>query len=211
MAAQERKRPWYLVVALSLALALGTMSAFGGCARFTFYRAPSDAITAAAPSRDISDDAERAAVEARFQAYLSALDAAKARGWPLSVAALLLGGATVFFAMRTIGGSRSARAALLQLVFAQGILSPVDAWLMRDVERAELRYQEAGQTAILREKAFEKRDVERWTALWDRLLEARIPVGVALHTLGTLFVLVALTRRRSRDFLDAASAAIEER
>ncbi len=208
MSAPERKRPWYLVVALSLALALGTMTAFGGCARFTFYRAPADAIAAAAPSREISDDAERAAVEARFQAYLSALDGAKARGWPLSVAALLLGGATVFFAMRTIGGSRSGRAALLQLVCAQGVLSPVDAWLMRDVESAELRYQEAAQRVALREKGFEKHDVDRWAAL---VLDARVPVGIVLHTLGTAFVLVGLTRRRSRDFLDAAAAAIEER
>ena len=211
MAAQERKRPWYLVVALSLALALGTMTAFSGCARFTFYRAPSDAIAAAAPTREISDDAERAAVQARFEAWLSALDGAKARGWPLSVAALLLGGATVFFAMRTIGGSRSGRAALLQLVCAQGVLSPVDAWLMHDVESAQLRYQEAAQTAGLRERGFEKRDIDRWAAVGDRVIESRIPVGVALHTLGTIFVLVALTRRRSRDFLDAASAAIEER
>jgi hypothetical protein len=201
-----------LVVALSVALALGMMGAYGGCGTFTFYRAPSAAVAAsAAATHGIEDDADRTAVSARFDAYIEALDAAKARGWPLSVATLLVGCAVIVVAMRAIGGSRNGRAALMQLVFVQAGLTAAGAWLMRDVEAAELRFQQARQAAFIHESNLEKREADHYTRMWERLSSAWTPVEVALRTLGSAFVLVALTRRRSRDFFDAAAAAIEER
>lgn len=211
MATQERKRPWYLVVALSVALALGMMSAFNGCALFAFYRAPADAIAVTAAARDIDDDDDRAAVQARFEAYVAALDGAKRRGWPLSVAMLLLGSATVFFAMRTIGGSSGGRTALLQLVFVQAAMAPLSAWLLRDVQEAELRYEESSQSARDRESVLGKRETDASARLRDCVLRARSPVELVLHTLGSAFVLVGLTRRRARAFFDEAAAAVEER
>jgi hypothetical protein len=37
------------------------------------------------------------------------------------------------------------------------------------------------------------------------------PLSLVLSTLGSALVVVALTRRRSRDFFDASAAALEER
>jgi hypothetical protein len=210
MAMQERKRPWYVALALSVALALGMMGAYGGCATFTLYRAPNVALAmGVAATRDIADDADRAAVQTRFDAFVATLDAAKPRGWPLAVATLLLGGAIVVFATRTIAGSRSGRVALLQLVVAQAGLTAASAWLMRDVDDADMRFRRAFQSALVHESTPERREADRW--LFEHVSNAWNPVVLALRTLGSAFVLVALTRRRARHFFDAAGAAVEER
>jgi hypothetical protein len=211
MPAQERKRPWYLVVALSVALALGMMGGYSGCATFTLYRAPEvAAATRIAQTRDIADEADRAAVQARFDAYIEALDAAKARGWPLAVATLLLGSAIVFFGMRTIGGSGGGRVALVQLVFVQAGLTVASAWLMRDVDQAQLRFNDAKVSADAR-ATYDRREADQYMRVVERASHAFIPVEIVLRTLGSMFVIIALTRRRSREFFDAAAAAVEER
>src|SRR5580693_2418633 len=97
MVSAERKRPWYLVLALLGALALGTAGAFQGWGTFISYRDPIDPSMVGS---GIPDEAERLAVIARFQAYVQTLDAAKSRAWPLGVAALLLGAAIFVFAVR---------------------------------------------------------------------------------------------------------------
>jgi hypothetical protein len=206
MAAQPPKRPWYLVVALSLALGLGMTNACGGTKLFALYRAPADAIAASRAMHDIAADDDRAAVQARFDAYIASLDAAKNRGWPLAVALLILGSATVFFSMRAMGGSGSGRTALLQLIVVQAALAPAEPWLLRDVDEAETRLNEASQSARARSGAASalEIDVEAFAAL------ARGPVGLVLYTLGSAFVLVGLTRRRSRAYFEGAAEAVEE-
>jgi hypothetical protein len=210
MPAQERKRPWYLVLALPAALALGMMGACNGWQTVTYYRVTIEPASIAA---GIPDEEDRAAVESRYEGYVQALDAAKVRGWPLAVGTFLLGSALVFFAMRAMGGSRSARVALVQLALAQAGLTGVSYWLMRDVDSAELRWQEAlafsarGHDGILPKPPADDYTV----AFADKVAHALNPVRLALKTLGSALVVIALTRRGSRDFFDAAGAAIEER
>jgi hypothetical protein len=206
MAAQPPKRPWYLVVGLSLALALGMTSACGGTKLFALYRAPAEAIAASRAMHDIAADDDRTAVQTRFDTFIATLDAAKPRGWPLGVALLLLGSATVFFTMRVMGGSGSGRSALLQLIVVQAALAPAAHWLIRDIDQAWLRFNEASESARARAGAASalELELEAFAAL------ARGPVGVALHTLGCAFVLVGLTRRGSRAYLERTAEAVEE-
>jgi hypothetical protein len=195
MAANERKRPWYLVLSLLAALAFGANGARNGWATVMLYHEPIDPAIA---GRGIADEADRAAVVARVEAYVRALDAAKSRGWPLGVAKLLLGGATLFFAMRAMGGSRGARAALVQLVLAQAAAGAASHWLLRDVDEAELRCIEAQQAA-------------HHERVPEEMLRAAASVALALHLLGSALIVVALTRRRSRDFFEPAATAVGER
>jgi hypothetical protein len=206
MAAQPPKRPWYLVVALSLALALGMTGACNGSALVQHYHAPAEQIAALRAMSDIAADDDRAAVQARFDAYITTLDNARPRGWPLAVAMLVLGCATVFFSMRVIGGSGSGRAALLQLIFVQAALAPVAHWLMRDVDEAETRVEEAMLSAHARAGNVPALRLNTGALA----LRARGPVGLALHTLGCAFVLIGLTRRGSRAYLEGAAEAVEE-
>jgi hypothetical protein len=195
MAASERKRPWYLVLSLLAALAFGANGARSAWAMMMLYHEPIDPSMA---GHGIADEADRAAVVARVEAYVHAIDAAKSRGWPLSVARLLVGVATLFFAMRAMAGSRGARTALVQLVLAQAALAVAGHWLLRDVDEAELRWIEAQQAAS-RERVPE-----------EMLHAAEIGV-VALHLLGSGLIVFGLTRRRSRDFFESAAAAVGER
>jgi hypothetical protein len=206
MGAQPPKRPWYLVVALSLALALGMTGACNGSALVQRYHAPVDTLAAIPAIRDIAADDDRAAVQARFDAYISTLDGARQRGWPLAVALLLLGSATVFFSMRVIGGSGGGRSALLQLIVVQAALAPVAQWLMRDVDEAETRVEEAMLSARARAGNIPAMQIDAGTMA----LRARGPVGLALHTLGCAFVLVGLTRRGSRAYFEGTAEAVEE-
>jgi hypothetical protein len=194
MAANERKRPWYLVLSLLGALAFGANGARSGWSTVMLYHEPIDPSMA---GRGITDEADRAAVVARVDAYVHALDAAKSRGWPLGVAKLLLGGATLFFAMRAMGGNRGARGALVQLVLAQAVVGGLTHWLLRDVEEAEIRCIEAQQAA-------------HHERVPEEMLRAAASVALALQMLGSALIVVALTRRRSRDFFEPTATAVGE-
>jgi hypothetical protein len=207
MAAGERKRPWYLVVSLLAALAFGASGARSGWNKIVLYREPIDSSTF---GQGIADEADRAAVVARVDDYVHTLDAAKSRGWPLGIATLLLGGATLFFAVRAMGGNGGARAALVQLVLAQAGLSGANHWLLRDVDEAELRMYEA----VLKTRDTEvhervlKSQPDDMSRVAVQMLRAASPIGLALHVLGSALIVVALTRRRSRDFFESAAAAV---
>jgi hypothetical protein len=184
------------------------MGACNGWTTVTIYRLPVDP---SSWTSGIADEGDRAIVQSRYEGYLQALDTAKPRGWPIAVATLLLGAAMVFFAMRAMGGSRGARAALVQLVVAQAGLTGVSYWLLRDVDDAELRWMQAWQGAKQHETVPERKQADEYARVGDRLLYMWNPVKLVLRTLGSAFVVVALTRRGSKDFFDAAGAAIEER
>ncbi len=195
MVANERKRPWYLVLSLLAALAFGANAARRGWLVMLAYHVP---IESSLMGKDIADEGDRAALVARVDAYVRVLDEAKPRAWPVGVASLLLGGATLFFAMRAMSGSRSARTALLQLVIAQAALSATSHWLLRDVDEAEVRLIEA-QAAAKHENV----PIE--------MLRGAYSVVLASQLLGSALIVVALTRRRSRDFFDASASAVRER
>jgi hypothetical protein len=205
--AAERKRPWYLVFALLGAMALGTSGACSGWETVTQYRGSIDPLVA----QGVPDAADRAAIETRVDAYVRALDAAKSRGWPLAVAALLLGGATMLFSMRALGGSSGARAALIQVVVAQAGLNGLSYWLMRDVTEAKLRYVDAFQAAENHAQVPDRLQADDRSRAMASMLRVASPIVLALSTLGSALVVVALTRRRARDFFDASAAAIQER
>jgi hypothetical protein len=202
MAAVTRKRPFYLV------LALGANGACSGWATVILYREPLDASLA---GEGIQDEGDRVAVVARFEAYLRALDAARPRGWPLGIATLLLGSAILVFATRALSGSAGARAVLVQLVLAQAGTHAVAYWLMPDVLEAELHVREAKQAAENHENFPDRARADDITRQTAGVLRAMNPLGLALRTLGSALVVIALTRRRSRDFFDAGGEAVQER
>jgi hypothetical protein len=207
MATIQRKRPPYLVFALLGALALGTTGACSGWATVTLYRDPVDPTLLA---QGIPDEADRLAVIARVRAYLQALDAAKTRGWPLAVGTMLLGGAVFVFAMRAIGGNAGARTALVQLVVAQAGMDVASYVLMRDVYEANVRVAEAKQAADIHSSVTERAHAAHLERTESALTRAAGPVLFALRTFGSALVIVALTRRRSRELLDPPGEAVKE-
>jgi hypothetical protein len=208
MAAIERKRPWYLVLGLLAAIAFGVVGARSGWGTVTLYHEP---INPSLAVQGIANEADRAVVVARVETYLNALDAAKSRGWPLGVATLLLGVATLFFAMRALGGSAGARAALVQLMVAQAGLNIVSHVLLHDVLDADLRVLEASETASIHEQGLDKPRADEMIRTTEAMLRVASPIVLALQLLGSALIVVALTRRRSREFFDPPAAAVRER
>jgi hypothetical protein len=113
--------------------------------------------------------------------------------------------------MRALGGSRGARAALVQLAVAQAGLNGASYWLLRDVMDADTRWREASEVAEVHERERDPVRADATLRLTMGVVRARNPIGLVLSTLGSVLVVVALTRRRSREFFDAAATAIEER
>jgi hypothetical protein len=207
MVPAERKRPWYLVLALLGAMAIGTAGLFQGWVIFVSYHEPID------PSifgTGIPNEADRLAVIARFESYLQVFEAAKPRAWPVGVGALVLGGAIFVFAMRAMGGSNGARAMLVQLVMAQAGLNAAGYWLLRDVFEADLKVKEAQDAAESLDRVPERDRAELLRAV-GRLRRASYPVELALDTLTSALIVVALTRKRARAFFDATGEALRER
>lgn len=207
MVSAERKRPWYLVLALLGALALGTAGAFQGWGTFVSYH---DSIDPTIIGGGIADEADRLAVIARFASYLQVLDLAKSRAWPLGVATLILGTAIFVFAMRALGGSGTARAVLVQLIVAQAVVNAASYWLLRDVFEAELRLREAEDAAASHDNVPERDQAEVLRAA-AKMRRAGYPIALALDTLGSALIVVALTRRRARAFFDPTGEALRER
>jgi len=208
MPASERKRPWYLVLALFLAVLFGVVGARSGWITVTLYR---EQIDPALAGQGIADEADRAAVVARVEAYVRALDAAKARGWPLGIASLLIGGATLFFAMRAMSGSASGRVALVQLVIVQAGIAGASHFLLRDVEQADLATYEAIKAAQFHEEIPDRRRADELTGNTAKLFHAAAPIALAFQLLGSALIVVALTRRRSLAFFESTAATVGER
>jgi hypothetical protein len=195
-----RKRPWFLVLALLGALALGTMGAYEGWNGAALYFVSVD------PSKvgeSITDDHDRAVVVARVQEYVQVLDAEKSRGWPFAVATLLLGSATLLFSMRALGGSAGARAVLVQLLVAQAVAGIAAHFLLRDVVEAELRMKEAGATAEMHASGLSGQLGPPPSIAFYR---AANTLFLILQSIGSALVVVGLTRHRSRAYFEAATA-----
>lgn len=200
----ERKRPWYLVVALLAALALGTIDAREGWGTAALFHAQVDPTLFGA---GIADEQDRQVVVSRAEDALHALDASRARGWPFAVATLLLGSATLLFALRALGGSAGARAALVQLVFAQAGLNVASHFFLSDVLEAQLRLAEAEANANVHAAGMPR---EPGPVPTLAMMRATSRVFLVLRTLGSGLIVLGLTRKKSRDFFDQAPAPVEE-
>jgi hypothetical protein len=212
MATASRKRPWYLRLALVGALALGATGASDGWNAMTLYH---EAIDPSLEGDGIADEADRVAVVARARAWVQALDHAEPRGWPLSVAEFLLGGAVFAFALRTLGGGAGARALLVQLLAIQAATNVASCWLTRDVSDARDRMFEARHLALREASAGDSEHLDPAmrdpTAVMNNLTPILIGLELGFQTLASALVIAGLTGRRARKFLDSGAETVEER
>src|SRR5258706_9239714 len=90
------KKPWYLVAALMGALGLGAGGGCEGHRIVSLYRA--EHLDPSAFAQEITNTVDREAVRSAVQGYVDALGLAQGRAFPLAIAALLIGLATVLLA-----------------------------------------------------------------------------------------------------------------
>src|SRR5262249_28169745 len=133
---------------------------------------------------------------------------AKTRGWPLGVAMLLLGGAMVFMSLRAIGGGGGGGGGLVPLALAPAGGGGAGHWPVPGGNGARGRVQRARAAARGRALGLPVDGAALPTASMWRAAESMFLV---LRSIGSALIVIGLTRRKSRDFFDAAAAALEER
>jgi hypothetical protein len=156
----------------------------------------------------VSDPAAREKVLDAGQRWLTARDAAKPRELPFGAASLVLGGAMILFAARSLAGREGARSALVQVVTVHAGVVVAAYFAMHDVTLAEMelarRWLVAGLHASPSPPPI---DPERVAAAFAR---AWPPFMTALQTATSGLIVLALTRPRVRAFFAAASATFGE-
>lgn len=211
MSAPEKRtaRPWYLGVALALTLLFGIGGWNDGCNTIAEYRDAHD--DSSALVEGLSNATEIAAVEAATAEYIAVREAAKNRAFPLGVAAFLIGAALLTFSAQAMGGRSQARTLLLQLVAAQLILIIATSFLTADVWKVRTQQWRRAQIAHLRESTTDIAQVEQFEHISGRVMRLLGPTYLLFRTLATSFILIALTRARTREFFDTAHGPVSER
>jgi hypothetical protein len=205
-AQQTRKRPWYLVVGLLAAMALGMQGSLAGWATWTMYHAQVDH---ALPIPTYATDAEREAADASWQRVIAAYDA-NPRENAFGVAMLVLGSAMVLFAMRGMAGRSSARNLLVQLVSVQAAIYVLEFFMTKGIRLAQLDCANALQ------RIDDARNPELNQLPWMVPFLAFIrswlqAIFLAGRTAVSALVVFALTRPGSREFFEAApDPAVEQ-
>jgi hypothetical protein len=204
------KRPWYLALAIFVAMAIGMTSGCSGLSDIAKLHADGNDVSAvcepdvaAADGTTNADDAAR--VKSLCEASVESLSNARARVFPLAIAALLLGYGSVFFAARARRGRPAARPLLIQLIAAQAVLAVVTYVLEPDTRRATTDFYIAKATAQQRARNPDTSEVREAIRLGQAAVRLAAPAWLAFSELAALLVIVALTRPKSRAFFDAAA------
>lgn len=210
-AAPAKRRPLYLVAALVVSFLMGAAGCSQGYGGIGAYRTDPVLIPGAL---DGASEARRAAVEQALAHLISVMDATKRTGLPLTIAGFLIGFAmmtlTISAFMRRTGSPRL----LAQMVFAQAVLVVVTFFAQPEVRWAErdlVRAQQLARTEATAKTDEERRQVVEAEQLLVKALPPALAVALVLRTALAGLVVLALTRRRTREYYDDARAPISER
>jgi hypothetical protein len=203
------KRPWYLVAALVAGWVLGANAMNDGCNAIAFYRG--EHVDVKAPADAITDVEARANVITMSERYFATVDAAKKRHLPIGVALLLLGAAMVMLSARAMSGRPGARGGLVQVTIVRGALVIASYFIMADERRAGVDLVQAQVIASQHEAHPDKQVLEIADRMTPVIVGAYPVVALVLSSLASVFVVIALTRARSREFFEAAAGSLSER
>jgi hypothetical protein len=134
----RRKRPWYLMAALVTAWLLGAMGLMSGGSIVAFHRESASEVRKSLDRDEerFFDPDERALFREKSEHFYQVREQAEKREFPLGVATLLLGGAMVALAARSMSGREGARGALVQVTLARAALVVLAYLLTPDIRAA---------------------------------------------------------------------------
>jgi hypothetical protein len=195
------------VAALVGAWIFGATTMQEGCGEVTYYKTADHAELAQSAAQEVAHEVDPAAVVQVHERYYSALDAAKTRMFPLAVAALLLGAAMWTLAAFAMLGKNGARAALLQILAVHGALIVLKLAITADVRAAEAEANSRLAALTPVPRAGPVRAGRTFLIEHSGVIPL---VQKSARLMGYALVIVALTRRRTRDFFEAQGAARAE-
>ena len=202
------KKPRYLLVALIMALVFGAGCWTEGCGRLAFYRGERD--QAQALNASIKSDVDRTRAEALYHRFTEVADEARARAIPIAAATFVLGAALLALAARGLAGKTNTRSPLVQVVIVQAVVVAFSYFMTRDVRNAELDW-EIERTLISQHETLPPDQYEQVVPMMHSMRVVGVPGWLIVRTLASALIVFALTRRRSREFFEAAGNSVSER
>ena len=198
------KRPPWLLAALVVGLVFGASSWNEGCSRIELYRG-TQAMDAAVDSA-VQDEQARASIQQMYDRFGAIADESRNVVLPFAVGTFVLGAALLALSARGIAGRTNTRTALLQVVAVQAIIAAASFAATRRFREAELQWNTTQAIAVQKTMSLPEDTFRQRAAIIEGSRRFGPPIGIALRMLGSGLVLLALTRRRSRAFFEAAGA-----
>ncbi len=205
------KRPWYLMAALVASWIYGAQILGGGYEVLAFFRGDRPDIhveTDTIPSAEARD-----AAVAAGEHWLAVKEAAGRRELPFGAASLLLGGAMVLLAARSMAGRDGSRKALIQVLAVQAFVMVTAFFCTRDIVRAEVAFDTRvaqGRNPMMTTFA-DPAAQQRAEALQPVVERALAPLALLMRTAFSALIVIALTRPRARAFFrEATSGPLSE-
>ncbi len=193
------KRPWYLMAALVAAWIYGAQAMADGYDQIAFFRGERPDIhqeTDAIVGADARD-----AAYAAGEHWLAVREAAGRREMPFGVASLLLGGAMVLFAARSMAFREGSRSKLVQVVVVHAATAAVGFLCTRDVAVAEAAYRlSQSMSSVMSHNLGDPEAIARTRAMLPMMQRAVGPLLLLMSISISGLIVVALTRPRARAF-----------
>jgi hypothetical protein len=203
MSESSPRRPWFVIAALLGALLLGAGGWLDGCSTITFYREPVDT-----SFEKMEDKAAREQAKKAAERYVTAVDAARPRAFPLGAATFVLGAAVVALVVRAFAGQSGARSALVQVLSVQAGIAILAFLLTKDIREAQITFfTEISRLTPSGRGPGGPNPLEG--ASLSTFLRVAAPVWLALRSAFSGLLVFALTRPRAVASFEAA--AVSER
>jgi hypothetical protein len=202
---RESRRPWYLVLALLICSGLGACGSTAGWGTIVVYRgAPLDD-----RSHDFAREDSSKAVSAAGDRLMAAMDEERPKAFPLAAGELVLGIAMFLLAAAAMTGRGGARRALVQIMLAQTALIIATFVLTPKFRHAQIDLAVAQEAAKLVETGQTQDQVDRAMPAVHLLYGGISVFALVLRSVVGGLVIVALTRRRSREYYEALQSTNE--
>jgi hypothetical protein len=197
------RRPWYLVLALLICSGLGACGSTSGWGTIEIFRG--------APfnnnAHDYTREDDSKAVAAAGDRMLASMDEERPKAFPLAAGDLVLGVAMFILAAAAMTGRGGARRVLVQLMIAQTALVLATFLLTPKTRHAQIDWVLTQDSAKSAESGQPRDQFERTRPALDVFYNG-IGIGaLAVRIVVASLVIVALTRRRSREFYETEHSA----
>jgi len=193
------RRPWYLVLALLICSGLGACGSTSGWGTIEIFRgAPFDN-----RARDFTREDDSKAVAAAGDRMLAAMEEERPKAFPLAAGDLVLGIAMFVLAAAAMTGRGGARRALVQIMLAQTALVVATFVLTPLSRHTQVDWAVAQEAAKLVESGQTQDQVDRAIPAIRVLYGAIAIAFLVVRSVVAALVVVALTRRRAREFYEA--------
>jgi hypothetical protein len=196
------KRPWYLFAALVAGWIYGAQALSEGYEAIAFYRG--EQVDVHTVADQIPDTKLRDVAVAAGEHWLAAKQSSQGRELPIGVATLLLGAAMVLLSARSMTGREGARSALVQVVLVHAGVVIAGFFLTMSVARASAEFQKYLVEGAAAQGINDPTLQARVDHMYDWVSRASVPFGIAVQTIFSGLIVLALTRPRVRAFFPAS-------